>query len=72
MSIISKYAELDWVKRTIADWFMAASVAQSSCQELIVLILPAMFCLMVYGLGPKLAAFGPRLDPRLRISINES
>ena len=39
------------------------SCAQGSCKKSILLVRPALFCVMVHGFGPNLAAFGPKLDP---------
>ena len=36
--------------------------AQGSCKKSILLVRLALFCVMVHGFGPNLAAFGPKLD----------
>jgi hypothetical protein len=38
------------------------SCAQGSCKKSILLVRLALFCVLVHGFGPNLAAFGPKLD----------
>ena len=40
----------------------------ASCKKSILLVRLALFCVMVHGFGPNLAAFGPKLDPSLGYS----
>jgi hypothetical protein len=48
------------------------SCAQGSCKKSILLVRLALFCVMVHGFGPNLAAFGPKLDPSDRIWLRDS
>jgi len=48
------------------------SCAQGSCKKSILLVRLALFCVMVRGFGPNLAAFGPKLDPSDRIWLRDS
>ena len=41
---------------------LQTSCAQGSCKKSILLVRLALFCVMVHGFGPNLAAFGPKLD----------
>src|ERR1700720_3978040 len=42
---------------------LGTSCAQGSCKKSILLVRPALFCVMVHGFGPNLAVVGPKLDP---------